>query len=125
MGILWPSARVTLELACKQYTRSNVGPLIVSGEFGKASMVLPFLKWICVLWGLNVRFGGSLCANVAMRWSMRFVWRHDGPTMAVAVFEWVVAYQSSSAEITKVFPLCLHQRAAVNWFSLNVFMNSS
>jgi hypothetical protein len=63
-----------------------VGPRIVSGLFGKASMVLPFAKWICVLWGLNAMPGGSLWVKNAMRERILLVWRHEGPTMPIALW---------------------------------------
>lgn len=103
----------------------NDGPLIVSGLFGKASIVLLFVKWIFVLCGLKAVFGGSLRVNCAMRVSMRLVWRHDGPTMAIWLFSCVTAYHSRSADIRSVLPLCRHHRAAVNWFSVNKRANSS
>lgn len=69
--------------------------------------------------------GGSLYVNCAMRVRTRFVWRHDGPTMAIAVFGCAIAYHNRSADMMKLLPLCRHHRAAVNWFSVNMRMNCS
>ena len=59
--------------------------------------------------------GGSLCAKAAMRAMIRLVCRQEGPTMPIEAFGCVTAYFSSNADIVSVLPLCLHQRAAVNW----------
>ena len=99
-----------------------MGPLIVSGLFGKASMVLPFVKFIWVFCGLKAVSGGSLCVNLAMRVTMRLVCRHDGPTMPMAVLGLFMAYQRRRALMMKVLPLCLHHRAAVNWLSVKSLM---
>lgn len=50
-----------------QYTTLSVGPLIVSGLLGKASMLLPLTKSIFVFCGLKTMPGGSLWVNAAMR----------------------------------------------------------
>ncbi len=72
---------------------------MVSGLFGKASMLLPFVNFIWVFWGLNVICGGRLCVKLVMRVMMRLVCRQDGPTTPMALFGYVTAYQSSNAHI--------------------------
>jgi hypothetical protein len=44
--------------------------------------------------------------------------------MQIAAFGCVTAYFSNSADIVSVLPLCLHQRAAVNWLFSKSSANS-
>ena len=67
---------------------------------------------------------GSLWAKAAIRAMIRLVWRQEGPTMPIATFGWVTAYFSSSADMVWLLPLCLHQRAAVNWLFSKISANS-
>ncbi len=97
----------------------------MSGLFGNASMLLPLAKWICVFCGLKTMLGGRLCVKAAIFEIMRFVCRHDGPTMPIALFGRVTAYHSSSALMRWVLPLCLHHLAAVNWLFWNSCANST
>ena len=98
---------------------------MVSGLFGKASMLLPFVRFICVLFGFSAVSLGSFWVRVAILCMMRFVWRQDGPTMPIAMLGWVTAYHRSRAEMMNVLPLCRHHLAAVNWFSWKSLMNCS
>jgi len=120
--------RVSWSLATKlnssAYTTWSVGPRMVSGLFGKASMVLPLAKWIWVFWGLKAMPGGRLRVKAAMRAMIRLVWRQEGPTMPIALLGWVNAYFSRSAHMVWVLPLCLHHWATVNWFFSNNSANS-
>ena len=76
-----------------------MGPRIVSGLFGKASMVLLLVKLSWVFWGRRVVFGGSLWENPVMRLRMRLVCLHEGPIMPMALLGLVTAYQSRSADM--------------------------
>src|SRR5512138_140996 len=100
-----------MKFISSQYTTCSVGPLIVSGLFGNASMLLPLAKWIWVFCGLKTMPGGRLCVKEPIFEIMRFVWRHDGPTTPIALFGYVTAYQRRSALMRWVLPLCLHHRA--------------
>jgi len=88
-------------------------------------MVLPLANDICVLCSFCAVSLGSLWDRDAILCRMRFVCRHEGPTMPTAVSGCVVAYHSSREEMMKVLPLCLHHIAAVNWFVSNSLMNCS
>lgn len=110
-----------MKFISSQYTMFSVGPLIVSGLFGKASIRLLFVRWIVVFCGLWWRFFGSLWRKVLILRMMNFVCLQLGPTTAMWVFLFLSAYHRSRAEMMWDFPDCLHHRAAVNclfWNSL-------
>jgi hypothetical protein len=87
-------------------------------------MLLPLAKSIFVFCGLKTMPAGSLWAKAAIREMILLVWRQEGPTIPIAAFGCVTAYFRSSADMVSVLPLCLHQRAAVNWLFSKISANS-
>ena len=113
-----------MKLVSSHHNRWNVWPLMVSGLFGNASITEPFLKLIRVFWILQLP-GGRLWQKPVTRRRFNLVWRQLGPTNPTFRSLFSTASCSISPPIKVLFPVCLGQRTAKNWFARYSLASSS
>lgn len=95
--------------------RSHVSPLIVSGLFGRASMLDPFVKSSRVLCRRPTRTPRMLLGmDRSIRASSLLLWRQLGASITILLDASARAVWRLSAAIAVVFPVCRAHLATIN-----------